>query len=165
MIVQISDFTGENHVAGDIYTKASQELTLIEAKEKSYIYQIFGYNLGQEFIDDLTGNPSIPQASKWQTIFSPFNYDGSFPIYCVGIKNILIGLFRNEFVTGQLIINSINGNVNISSEAANREGVIGSNVIDYNRTVMEIEKLQLYVNDSDSYTDFEGVCFEGQLGL
>lgn len=166
MIVQLSDFTGSNHVAGDIYSKASQELLLLEGKENSFIYQILGTTLGQEFINDLAGDPSTPQTAKWQTVFSFFNFDVFGPEDCVGLKSILVSLFRNEYVNGQLIINSINGNVNVKSEAADNEGTISKNTILYNRTVFEICKLQAYIiENSDIYSDFEGLRFEGQLGL
>lgn len=161
MILATSDFE-EGYTSIDQGGFSDFETYLSETKENNFIKQILGNDLGQEFIDDLTGTPSRPQTAKFTTIFNELNFEyGSSSFYTTGLFEILKYLFYFDYVSQQEVINQAGGNKGVSLEAGVNEGLIRRSTIIYNRAVQNIEILQGYVRDnSATYSDFNGECFD-----
>lgn len=161
MILETTDFE-------EGYTSISQgnfsdfETYLSETKENNFIKQILGSELGQEFVDDLTGTPSRPQQTKFTTIFNELNFEyNSCSFYTNGIFEILKYLFYFDYVSQQEVINQAGGNKGVSLEAGVNEGIVTRSIITYNKAVQNIEILQGYIrNDSTTYPNFNGQHFE-----
>ena len=165
MILSSADFAnGLTKISADQNRITDFETFLGEEKENSYIKKILGVDLGQEFIDDLNGSPSIPVQAKFQKIFSYFDFDISgCAETCLGIKTILIYLFYKDYVGQQNIINQSSGNAAISREASTDEGLIKKSIYINNLASEEIALLQYYVmQDTTTYEDFNGSTFYPQ---
>ena len=168
MILQLSDFeSGLTQISTNEYTSANLLSYLTEENEKKYIYQIFGKTLGDEFLADLSGTPSVPNTAKWQLVFSQFDYEvNDYGINCIGIKEILKYLLYRDYVSQQPIKNTITGNSSVRGEASDPNGMVKKVTVIYNRAAEEIDTLQHYiVLNSTDYPNFRGQIFEYQTGL
>lgn len=166
MILATSDFEeGINSIDQGKYSDLSTYLGA--TKEEAYIKRIFGTTLGTEFITDLTGSPSRPQTTKWTTIFNEFVFDyNGYSHACSGLYEILKFLFYNDIVSQQATTNQAGGNSGLSVEASVQGGIIGKDTVLYNRAVENICTLQIYlIDNSDTYTNYQGQNFELQSGL
>lgn len=161
MILATSDFdSGMTSISQGNYSDLDSYLSSV--KENAIIKRILGETLGQEFIDDLTGSPSRPQAAKFTTIFNELQFDYSgLPYYTCGLYEVLKYLTFAEYSSQQSVINQSGGNMGVTLEASEMEGLISRSDVILNRAVMNIHALQLYVQDnSATYTDYDGVIFE-----
>ena len=167
-ILKTTDFaSGYTKIATDQYTDTELATFLVDKKLHATIKRIMGDELGQAFIDDLTGDPAVPVTAKWTTIFEDFEaVVDDIPFYCLGLKNILVYLTYCDYVSQQSIVNISTGNKGISQEAAITEGLIKKSVIVNNRAVEAIRYLQLYLDDKPSdYPNFDGYNFDYQSML
>lgn len=160
MILQTTDFlSGELRISQDENTRATLASFITADKEKALIYELMGSTLGQAFLDDLTGDPSVPQSAKWTLIFNPFYYDISdIPVNCNGLKEYLKGRIYYDFVQFQATVNQASGNVVNASEATSPEGIFKKADVMYNRAISTSYEIQYYLSiDSTTYPDFKGV--------
>ena len=164
MILQTSDFeSGIFQISQDQNTVVDLQAFITLDSEKALIYELFGSTLGQEFINDLTGEPQTPASTKWTDIFSPFYYDDpcDISITCQGIKEYLKGRIYYNYVSQQQIINQASGNVANQSEATSQESLITKLTVLYNRTIRTGTDLQYYIYENQAtYTDFRGLVLE-----
>ena len=167
-ILKVTDFaSGYTKIATDQYTDSDLELFLIDKKLYATIKRIMGDELGQAFIDDLTGDPAIPVTAKWVTIWNDFEATvDDIPFYCIGLKDIIVYLTYCDFVSQQSIVNISSGNNSINQEAASKEGLMKKSVVVNNRAVEGIRYLQLYLDDNPTdYPNFDGYNFDYQSML
>ena len=171
MILQVEDFqAGLIKIAGslsDQSTTANLQTFITSNVENGYIREMLGYELGNEFIADLSGTPSVPADPKWTYIFNEFDFEhNSRPYTCNGIKSILTYLIYNDYVSQQNIQNYFGGNGSVRTEAATSEGITGKTTVIHNRAVEQIDRLQAYIKDnSDTYDNFKGILFQFQSGI
>lgn len=161
-ILKTTDFaSGLTKISTDQYVVAELQTFLSDTKLEGIIRNILGVTLGQELIDDLSGDPKVPTAAKWTAIWTEFNFAYSdMQVYSMGMKDILVHLTYCEFVSQQSEINQQGGNRVVQQEASTPGGFGAKFARVYNEAVRSIEALQLYVNDNDdTYEDFEGVNF------
>ncbi len=172
MILQVDDFSaGLTKIAGslsDQSTTANLQTFITADIENEYIRNMLGYELGNEFIADLSGSPSVPADERWVKVFNSFNFEYNSRAWtCNGIKSILTYLIYNDYVSQQNIQNQFGGNVSTRSEAATNEGIIGKTTIVHNRAVEQVDRLQAYIQTTTEYTyeNFKGIKFEPQSGI
>ena len=162
-ILKTTDFaSGRVKVSQDQYNVSDFADFITDERNYMRIKTILGNTLGQEFIDDLTGDPAVPQTAKFTTIFSEFEYEyENISGYSIGLKEILKRLCYYDYVTQQAEINQSGGNKVIQHEASQPATFAIKLVRLYNEAIDGIRELQLYVNDNDdTYTDFDGKYFE-----
>ena len=167
-ILKTTDFaSGYTKIATDQYTDTDLATFLVDKKLYSIIKRIMGDELGQAFIDDLTGDPAVPTTAKWITIWNDFEaVVDDIPFYCLGLKNILVYLTYCDFVSQQSIVNISTGNKSINQEAANTEGLMKKSVVVNNRAVEAVRYLQIYLDDNPTdYPNFDGCNFDYQSML
>jgi len=157
LTISDSDFVGKYEISTNQFSNLDAFLT--DADEAKLIKQVLGVTEGQAFIDDLDGNGE-PQTAKYVTIFNPIDFDvyGS-PEHTDGLKQILIQLFYSYYTSEQMIFNMTEGNSTIAAEAAQANDT--KQIVVYNRGVDNINSLQCYIQmNRDTYTDYNGKCFE-----
>lgn len=161
-ILKTTDFqSGKTRISQNQYSTADLEDFIGDQENYGRIKRIFGATLGQELIDDLSGDPAVPQTSKWVTLFSEFNYNyDDIPVYCIGLKEVLKRLSYHDYVLAQAEINQMNGNQVAQSEASSPASFQLKAVRAYNEAVNGIRELQLYVDDSSDFDDYDGFYFE-----
>ena len=161
-ILKTTDFAaGKTKISQNQFTKADLESYITDEQNYGRIKRIFGATLGQEFINDLAGDPAVPQTAKWITLFSEFNFTyEDIPVYCIGLKEVLKHLAYYEYVLNQAEQNQMNGNQVAQSEASSPASFQLKAVRAYNRAVHGIRELQLYVDDSSDFSDYDGFYFE-----
>lgn len=161
-ILKTTDFSsGLTKISQDQYVESELLTFLSDVKLHGKIRNILGVTLGQELIDDLTGNPAVPSSAKFTAIWTEFNFSYSdLQVYSMGLKDILVHLVYCDFVSQQSEINQQGGNRVVQQEASTPGGFSVKFARVYNEAVRSIEALQLYVNDNDdTYEDFEGINY------
>lgn len=162
-IINFEDFAnGDMQITQDSITRSNfNDGWLDFEKEKSSIYLMMGQTLGQSFIDDLSGNPLIPVTQKWKDVFTEFNtVVNDCPVYCVGVKGILKMIKYFDYTSNQTSQNTQNGNQSLRQEASEPQLVTKSTIF-YNRSVQEIRKLHIVLNnDSNQYPNLKMYEFE-----
>lgn len=161
-ILKTTDFeSGMVKISQSQYTSADLSEFITDEKQYQVIREILGYTLGQELIDDLAGDPAVPQTNEWIAIWDEFTFNWEdISIHSYGMKEILKRLVYNEFEVYQRSINSAAGESIVTQEAS----VTGTGIKRvrlFNQAIDSIRALQLYVDDRSSiYSDFDGRYFE-----
>lgn len=161
-ILKTTDFqSGMVKIAQSQYTTADLSEFISDEKQYQKIREILGYDLGQELIDDLSGDPAVPQTDKWTDIWDEFSYEWEdVSLYSLGIKEILKRLVYCDFEIYQRDMNTANGEQIVQQEAS--VAATGMKRVRlFNKAVESIRTIQIYVDDRpNTYSDFDGNYFE-----
>ncbi len=166
MILSEQDFkTGDLQISENDYSDLDAFIT--DAIETSYIRKMFGTTLGDVFLADLSGDPSVPTSPEWLAVFAQFDVDRSgYSEPCTGIKEILKGFIYRDYVSQQSVINQAGGNKSVRVEASDNEGFPKKSTIFYNRAI-ENYCILIYFLDQDSatYTDLKPGWFNTESAI
>lgn len=155
LIIDTDDFTGRFHVAETSFSELSDWIT---GHEKKYLVQLLGVELFDLFKDNL--NNQVPQSARFTSIFNPVFADHDDEVkQNRGMKEMLLGFIRWEFLRDQKLKNTSSGTfVNESelSRAADRNEIYRC----YNDSVHDAQIIQWYIEEnSEDYPEYNGQCF------
>lgn len=160
-ILQESDFDSGRY---EIPTNTFQEESLedyIDMVESTYLPQLFGVELYDLFITDLTGTPSVPQSARFLQIFNAFNdqTDGCLT-QSKGMKVMLQGFVYYLYPRDRVTRITTDGiKVTTGENSDNITGIGHSLTSRYNDGIEAFQAIQKYMCtiDPDTYPEFEGV--------
>lgn len=146
MIVKKEDFTGLYKVSQSKYTNMDE---YIERFEKYYLLRLMGSDLYDLFKADLTGDPEVPQAARFISLFDPFNLDdGNCMRESEGIKKMLIQFIYFHYTRDTYHTHTVGGHVRDNQTATNNL-VYEANLEEaYNKGVRNFREIQWYIDDS-----------------
>lgn len=147
---------------------ASQDLQVfIDKYEKHYLLRLMGSVLYNLFNDDLTGNPSIPQATRFTDIFDPFNNDDDNILRISdGIKVMLIQFTYYHYIKEQQTINTIGGTKSLKSNVSNDASFQGNIQKAYNDAIQNHREIQrVLVDESATYPEENGIFLPFSSGI
>lgn len=156
-----TDFSsGRYKIATNQYTETNltDKITYVE---DTYLPKLFGKELNDLFIADLSGSPSVPTTARFLTVFNPLDFQTNGCLFqSQGIKVMLQGFvyyhFESEAVARTTTVSpSIPKGENSDNVSAHGVDVIGK----YNEAIVTLQTLQYYmqVEEDATYPEYEGV--------
>lgn len=152
LIVNKADFVGKYNLAKSITDKIDAFISQYETK---LIYELFGKELGDLFIADLSNQ--APQSTRFTDIFGYLEVE----IYCEdvvsdGIKDMLLGFIYTYYKRDYPIQDSMVGSVQNDSETAQKVD-LSFILRPYNDAVRSHNVIQTYMKRNYStYPEFNG---------
>lgn len=149
-IVTTDCFTGENDISQKCFDDLIEYITTYE---KHYLTRLFGADLYDLFIADLTIiDPQIPQTARFIDVFDPFNTDdGSCLRVSEGIKLMLTQFIYFHFSRDQAFNNTQIGFVRKISENSEALNYNSSKLVEvYNRAVTNYHSIQWFICDNST---------------
>lgn len=160
-ILQISDFANGKYVIPVNPMQDTDLQTYINDVEKTYLLQMFGKELYDLFIADLTGSPSVPQSARFIKIFNAFDDQTNDVLTSSdGMKEMLKGFVYYIYLRDLVNRASTTGLKKVMSENSTN---VNPNWYDlnrrYNEAVQTYNVIQNYMDliDPNNYTEFKGV--------
>jgi hypothetical protein len=146
MFLTVNDFKGKYQLSTGMYDVTKLQ-DYIDKYEKRYLIELFGANLYDEFISDLTPL-HVPKSPNFQKIFNPFYENVTFRqlIISEGIKEMLKGFVYFEY--SKDLINQMTpyGNVRPISENSEPVSTLYTMIFArYNEAVKSYRAIQTYI--------------------
>lgn len=167
IILELSDFDGFYGLAqSNNNKKLLQEY--IDRFEESFIKRILGVELGQLFIDDITGVDSDSSAidARFQVILDKFikQEKGSSNMESKGMKAVLAGLVYSEYVEDNQLLHSQSGviiNQTETSDVVNPVIAAEFAATKWNSSVVSIQAIQWLCGckEAKTYPEYDGNYF------
>ena len=167
-IIQVTDFEGFFNIAQDSYDRVDLQ-SFIDRNEDFYLCELFGNELKELFVADLTvvgSDGSVtPGSAIYQKIFEPFcvQDSGVFcdPYQSRGIKDILLGLIYNDYIKDQQIQNSVTGSVVFTNENSKTISFRAMHRVGekrYNSSIASWKSIRRYIcENQDTYPEYSGI--------
>jgi hypothetical protein len=147
-IVQKSDFKNQYKISTSRFTGTELD-EYIDRYEEFYLVKLFGADLYDLFVADLTGTtPQVPQTQIYLDVFNPFNIDDESCLHeSVGIKKMLIKFIYFHFVRDMSHYNTTAGTVTNDNENSKQSLYNGFNLLEaYNEGVETFNEIQWYID-------------------
>ena len=161
LIVSNTDFTEAYSIATDVFTSAELD-AFIELNEKKLLYELFGVELADLFIADLSNGQ--PQTQRFIDVFALFYKqfdDTNNEIFISeGIKTMLVKYIYFIYARQQSQNNAIMGNVQSQSTINNPSAMnYATLVLRYNEMIDTFNAIQQFIDENKSvYPEYKGVC-------
>jgi len=146
-ILQTSDFIGQYQISQTVYGSLT---SYIEKYEQYYLLRLFGAELYNLFVSDLTGStPQVPQTQKYIDLFNEFSIDdGNCIRRSEGMKQMLIQFIYFQFIRDTNFEVTDSGVMRTASEVSSILPYNGFNLIEsYNQAVENYNNIQWYICD------------------
>lgn len=161
LIIVSSDFTGDNAISKNAYTKAELDLAIAEFEE-TFIYQLLGIELAGSFIANLTNH--APTNPDYLEFFNPFYKEiNNVMVISKGMKLMLVMLIYFEYVRKQSQVNTIDGNKQNQSSISKESAMnYTSLVLKQNDAVGTYKAIQKFIESEKTtkYPTYKGICKE-----
>lgn len=165
-IIQTSDFKGEYKIAQDCYSDLSD---YIIKYEKKYLLMLFGAELYDLFIADLTvTTPQVPQTQRFIDIFNEFQTtDNGCLVYSEGIKKMLIQFVYFHITRDIPNAKTTQGTVRMANENSTNNPYNGFNLVEsFNEAVANSRAIQWYICDNkEDYPEEESQLIDYINGI
>jgi len=160
LIVQLSDFTGDNAIATDVFTQNELQLA-IDANEKTLIYELLGIELAAAFITNLSNY--APVDPIYLEFFNPFIKEiNTVFTESKGMKQMLDTIIFFEYVRKQSQTNTIQGNTQVDGNLNMPSAMNWTTLtIKYNDAIKTFRAIQDYIkSNKTTYPTFKGIYKE-----
>lgn len=160
-ITSQTNYTGLYQVANET-TNQNLLNACINEYESSFLYRIFGAELGGNILAYYNGGLTPPNA-EYDFVINPFQVDQDYEVLISnGIVTVLTGLVYFEFMKhAKVRVSQLSGVEKVNAENALNQLVLEHPLYDrYNRSVKSINAIQKYiVRNPTGYDNFNGQKF------
>jgi hypothetical protein len=135
----------------------------IEKYEKQMLLKLLGADLYAAFMSDCSGNPLLPAAAIYLSIFNEFETDDAgCLLVSEGIKEMLKQFVYFYFMRDNEYKKTVSGAMQASSENYQNKGYNGWNLVEaYNAGVKNTKAIQWFIQENDAdYPLFNGSNFQ-----
>lgn len=146
MFLTPNDFSGKYELHTGMYDTATLQ-TYIDKYEKSYLKNLFGINLYNEFISDLS-TTFLPQSPNFIFLFNPFSEDVNMLMILEsnGIPEMLKGFIYFEYSKDQMMTQTTFGGVQQKSENSVVLNTLQTLIYSrYNEAIISYRAIQNYI--------------------
>lgn len=160
-ILQVTDFANGRYKIPVKTTQDTGLIAMIATVENEYLPKLFGVELYDLFIADLSGTPSIPGSARFLQVFNAFNdQTDDFLTQSEGMKVMLEGLVYYLYVRDRVTRVTTDGVKVTVGENSENVTAVGEDInSQYNDAIHNYKVIQNYMLnvDPDTYPEFAGI--------